>query len=68
MTTTNKPTAEQIAAMFGVSAAQVKAQFASNAAQLAASAKRARSTGRKVRGYDAAQLDKMSADMAAKAA
>lgn len=68
MIATNKPTAEQIAAMFGVSAAQVKAQFAANAAQLSASAKKARSTGRKVRGYDADQLEQMSAKMAAKAA
>lgn len=60
-------TPEQIAKMFGCTTAQVGKQFAANAAQLQAMAKKAKQTGRKVNGYTAAELAAHAARFASKA-
>lgn len=60
------PSPEQIAAMFGCTVSQVRAQFAANAKQLAKMAEKAESLGRKVNGYTATELRARAAAAAAK--
>ena len=58
------PNPAQIAGLLGCTEAQIRAQFAQNAKQLAAMADKAKTTGRKVNGYTAEEL-RSSADEAA---
>jgi hypothetical protein len=55
-----KYTAEQIAAKFGCTAEQVKAQHAKNAKELEGMAEKASRTGRKVNNYTEAQLRQLA--------
>jgi len=62
-----KFTPEQAAKMFGVSVERIKEQYAYNAEGLEQMHKKAVSTGKKVNGYTADQLEKMTAEYYKKA-
>jgi hypothetical protein len=55
-----KPTPAQIAALFGCTPDQVRAQFTKNAAQLDSLASKASAKSKKVNGYTAAQLRQLA--------
>jgi hypothetical protein len=60
-------TPEQSAKMFGVSIERIKEQYLANAQGLEKMYLKAVSTGKKVNGYTAEQLDKMTAEYYKKA-
>lgn len=61
-------TPAQIAAMFGCSVEQARAQLLANAQQMAGMAAKARAAGKRLRGYTAEQLEANAAAYAAAAA
>jgi hypothetical protein len=57
----SKPTASQVAALFGCTEAQVERQYAANRRQLRGMAAEAAASGRPLNGYSAARLHVMAA-------
>jgi hypothetical protein len=60
--TTKKFTPEEAAKMFGVSIERIKEQYLANAQGLEKMHQKAVLTGKKVNGYTAEQLEKLTAD------
>jgi len=60
-------TAKQVAAVFGCTEEQARAQFMRNAEQMTKMAEKARVTGKKVNGYTEKQLNQHAFDLYAKA-